>query len=269
MNTSRRHWSLASPVFPVPHFRELGLESLKVPGLGLQLCGLQVWCWLVSTVLWFVVVEQQLDLSSMTAERWFLCHVVWVGYWRHESVVCSRVVASFLSDSCFATGCGLCVEAGLCSMEVLCLVSGLSVRLVVEAFQLLGGLVVEIHFGVKRSSVYAKGELLWSSCGIFGLLVVRAVRGPREDGVRSVGVPTTRKSSHSSDSFSWELGPESLKVPGLGLQLCGLQVWCWLVSTVLWFMVVERQLDLSSVTARLRGGSCAVLSGLDTGIMNQ
>ncbi|MQM06080.1 hypothetical protein Taro_038902 [Colocasia esculenta] len=26
-------------------------------------------------------------------ERWFLCCVVRVGYWRHEPVVCSRVVA--------------------------------------------------------------------------------------------------------------------------------------------------------------------------------
>ncbi|MQL93651.1 hypothetical protein Taro_026296, partial [Colocasia esculenta] len=50
-----------------------------------------------------------------------------------------------------------------------------------------------------------------------------------------------------------ELGPESLKVPGMGLQLCGLQVWCWLVSTVLWLVLVERQLDLSFVTAILRG----------------
>ncbi|MQL81993.1 hypothetical protein Taro_014461 [Colocasia esculenta] len=39
----------------------------------------------------------------------------------------------------------------------------------------------------------------------------------------------------------------------MDLQLCGLQVWCWLVSTVLWLVLVERQLDLSSVTARLRG----------------
>ncbi|MQL92345.1 hypothetical protein Taro_024966 [Colocasia esculenta] len=39
--------------------------------------------------------------------------------------------------------------------------------------------------------------------------------------------------------FELELGPESLK------------------------------LDLSSVIARLRGGSCAMLSGLDTGVMNQ
>ncbi|MQL92075.1 hypothetical protein Taro_024690 [Colocasia esculenta] len=106
--------------------------------MGLQLCGLQVWCWLVSTVLWLVLMEQQLDLSSMTArlrgvvlvglhyslacacgvavgpfvrdcetERWFLCYVVRVGYWRHEPVVHSHVVLSFLSDSCFATGCGL------------------------------------------------------------------------------------------------------------------------------------------------------------------
>ncbi|MQM17749.1 hypothetical protein Taro_050723 [Colocasia esculenta] len=47
--------------------------------------------------------------------------------------------------------------------------------------------------------------------------------------------------------------PESLKVSGLGLQQCGLQVWCWFVSTVLDPVEVERQLDLSSVAARLRG----------------
>ncbi|MQM05306.1 hypothetical protein Taro_038118 [Colocasia esculenta] len=69
--------------------------------------------------------------------------------------------------------------------------------------------------------------------------------------------------------FDWELGPEFLKVPCLGLQLCGLQVWCWLGSTVLWLVVVERQLDLSSVATRLRVGSCDVLSGLDTSVMNQ
>ncbi|MQM11459.1 hypothetical protein Taro_044369, partial [Colocasia esculenta] len=39
----------------------------------------------------------------------------------------------------------------------------------------------------------------------------------------------------------------------MDLQLCGLQVWCWLVSTVLWLVVVELQLDLSFMTARLRG----------------
>ncbi|MQL88404.1 hypothetical protein Taro_020960 [Colocasia esculenta] len=35
------------------------------------------------------------------------------------------------------------------------------------------------------------------------------------------------------------------------------------------FFLVERQLDLSSVTARLRGCSCVVLSGLDTGLISQ
>ncbi|MQM09179.1 hypothetical protein Taro_042045 [Colocasia esculenta] len=52
-----------------------------------------------------------------------------------------------------------------------------------------------------------------------------------------------------------ELGPESQKVPDMGLRLCGLQEWCWLVSTVSWLVLVERQLDLSSVAARLRGTS--------------
>ncbi|MQL92146.1 hypothetical protein Taro_024767 [Colocasia esculenta] len=68
----------------------------------------------------------------------------------------------------------------------------------------------------------------------------------------------------SSCSLRRELGPESLKVSGMDLQMCGLQVWCWLVYTVLWpyCVVVEWQLDLSSVTARLRGSSCVVLSGL-------
>ncbi|MQL73753.1 hypothetical protein Taro_006109 [Colocasia esculenta] len=35
------------------------------------------------------------------------------------------------------------------------------------------------------------------------------------------------------------------------------------------FFLVERQLDLSSVTARLRGCSCVVLSGLDIGLISQ
>ncbi|MQM16244.1 hypothetical protein Taro_049200, partial [Colocasia esculenta] len=57
----------------------------------------------------------------------------------------------------------------------------------------------------------------------------------------------------------------------MGLQLCGLQVWCWLISTVLWpyYVVVEQPLDLSSLTARLKSSSCVVLSGLDASIMNQ
>ncbi|MQM04128.1 hypothetical protein Taro_036920 [Colocasia esculenta] len=50
-----------------------------------------------------------------------------------------------------------------------------------------------------------------------------------------------------------ELRPESLKVPGMGPRQCGPRLWCWVVSTVVWLLLVERHLDLSSVAARLRG----------------
>ncbi|MQL92623.1 hypothetical protein Taro_025250, partial [Colocasia esculenta] len=94
------YWSPASPVFPVPHFRELGPESLK----ACRLCGLRRRCGrLVPPA---VEVVAGLCVRGYETERWFLCCVVRVGYWRHELVVRSRVVASFLSDSCFATGCG-------------------------------------------------------------------------------------------------------------------------------------------------------------------
>ncbi|MQL73391.1 hypothetical protein Taro_005745 [Colocasia esculenta] len=43
------------------------------------------------------------------AERLFLCCVIRVGYWPNQPVVRSRVVASFPSDSCFATCRGSCV----------------------------------------------------------------------------------------------------------------------------------------------------------------
>ncbi|MQL90895.1 hypothetical protein Taro_023497 [Colocasia esculenta] len=44
----------------------------------------------------------------------------------------------------------------------------------------------------------------------------------------------------------------------------------WLVGLhYSWLVVVERQLDLSSVTVRLRGSSCALLSELNNGVMNQ
>ncbi|MQM01694.1 hypothetical protein Taro_034452 [Colocasia esculenta] len=50
----------------------------------------------------------------------------------------------------------------------------------------------------------------------------------------------------------------------MDLQLCGLQVWCWLVSTVLWLVILERQLDLSFVIARLRGTNISSKSSVDT-----
>ncbi|MQM11890.1 hypothetical protein Taro_044805, partial [Colocasia esculenta] len=49
----------------------------------------------------FFLVERQLDLSSVTA-RLRGCSCV-VGYWPDQPVVRSRVMASFPSDSCFAT----------------------------------------------------------------------------------------------------------------------------------------------------------------------
>ncbi|MQM13976.1 hypothetical protein Taro_046902 [Colocasia esculenta] len=45
----------------------------------------------------YVVFRSRLGpfVHDCETERWFLCCVVWVGCWRHEPVVCSRVVASF------------------------------------------------------------------------------------------------------------------------------------------------------------------------------
>ncbi|MQL82233.1 hypothetical protein Taro_014706 [Colocasia esculenta] len=353
----------------MPLFRELEPESLKVSVMGLQLCGLPVWYWLVSTVPWLVAVERQLDLSSVIVvgffiyhtEKLFLCCIVLVGYWHHELVVRSGVVASFLSDSCFATGCGLCVvtpwlrfytlrcamvmaqlwlwlwfhgvEMDLCFMEVVrcdlppvvfyafsvspfgvevSSVFGRCGRLVPPAVELV--VLCELVLpGEQRSSVQAKPRLpqrlLWcfpviqlpgGSCdmgftrgwhsergrtsdveflaffGLFGFCIGYEWVFPVVKVGSASGYPkflSRGKMTEGSDLCLWvcsrlELGPESLKVSGMGLQLCGLQVWCWLVSTVLWLVAVKRQLDLSSVTAKLRGCSCVVLSGLDTGVMN-
>ncbi|MQL87552.1 hypothetical protein Taro_020096, partial [Colocasia esculenta] len=50
-------------LFPVPHFRELGPESLKVLGMGLR----DVWWFGWSPQFLFGLVERQLDLSSVAA----------------------------------------------------------------------------------------------------------------------------------------------------------------------------------------------------------
>ncbi|MQL68953.1 hypothetical protein Taro_001244 [Colocasia esculenta] len=296
---------------------ELGPESLKVPGIDLQLCGLQT-------------------------EMWFLCCVVRVGYWRHEPVVCSRVVASLLSDSFFAAGCDLCtvtrwlwfdplwcawrhsctgtlwwylVVVGTCTLRGYQFLvvrgvpafSGVKVELcsvevvwVVRHVMNATALVVSFWFPPPRSSsclhvrrmsragqhadvglkkampyfVAFRGRNYCGVLGRFGVWESFSVWSRREvvawiggDAVSWVVFVFFAKRSLSV-LFTWELGLESLKVPGMDLQLCGLQVWCWLVSTVLWLVLMEQQLDLSSVTARLRGGSCVVLSGLDIGVMN-
>ncbi|MQM06088.1 hypothetical protein Taro_038907 [Colocasia esculenta] len=48
------------------------------------------------------------------------------------------------------------------------------------------------------------------------------------------------------------LRPETLEVPGMGLQLCVCRCGVGWSPQLFEFFLVERQLDLSSVTARLR-----------------
>ncbi|MQL81775.1 hypothetical protein Taro_014228 [Colocasia esculenta] len=55
-----------------------------------------------------------------------------------------------------------------------------------------------------------------------------------------------------------ELGPESLKVLGMGLQLCGLQVWCSLVSTAGW-LTLDSLVEVLPVGVCLRGGIVVVV----------
>ncbi|MQM07624.1 hypothetical protein Taro_040466 [Colocasia esculenta] len=69
-------------------------------------------------------------------------------------------------------------------------------------------------------------------------------------------------SSSTSLSINPEICREFLAFKGCG-GLVGLH------SSLALLVVVERQLDLTSVTTRLRGSSCVVLSRLDTGVMNQ
>ncbi|MQM23480.1 hypothetical protein Taro_056544, partial [Colocasia esculenta] len=66
-------------------------------------CTVEVWCWLVSTVVSLVLVERQLDLSSVTVR---LRGVVLVGL--HSCLTCSRgaAVGPFVRD-CEAESCGL------------------------------------------------------------------------------------------------------------------------------------------------------------------
>ncbi|MQL80987.1 hypothetical protein Taro_013439 [Colocasia esculenta] len=59
--------------------------------------------------------------------------------------------------------------------------------------------------------------------------------------------------------FELELGSESLRVPGMGLQLCGLQVWCWLVSIVLWLVLVERLVEVLPIVVCPSGGMILVV----------
>ncbi|MQL74900.1 hypothetical protein Taro_007262, partial [Colocasia esculenta] len=72
-----------------------------------------------------------------------------------------------------------------------------------------------------------------------------------------------------SDFPEFVLVSLTLEVPGIGLQLCVCRCGVGWSPQLFDFFLVERQLDLSSVTARLRGCSCVVLSGLDIGLISQ
>ncbi|MQM12062.1 hypothetical protein Taro_044973, partial [Colocasia esculenta] len=129
----------------------------------------------------------------------------------------------------------------------------------------------------QSSSVDTQGKVLWRVLGRFAYLDVLLAYSCRKDLVWREGnaeclpffakVDPSRsgyernlswcrvlkaKLPHVATSADRELGLESLKVLGMGLWRCGPQVWCWLVSTVVWLVLVERQLDLSSMAARLR-----------------
>ncbi|MQM08613.1 hypothetical protein Taro_041470 [Colocasia esculenta] len=67
----------------------------------------------------------------------------------------------------------------------------------------------------------------------------------------NTGIATAYLSLSERDGELW---PESLKVSGMGLGVCDLQVVVLVGLRCSWLVVVERQLDLSSVTARLRAG---------------
>ncbi|MQM14977.1 hypothetical protein Taro_047913, partial [Colocasia esculenta] len=84
--------------------------------------------------------------------------------------------------------------------------------------------------------------------GDFGCLTACSAWFRREEVLQSAG--NIQTALDSCFLYWLTVGFSCLK--GLGLQQCGLQVWCWFVSTVLDPVEVERQLDLSSVAARLR-----------------
>ncbi|MQL89382.1 hypothetical protein Taro_021954 [Colocasia esculenta] len=121
--------------------------------------------------------------------------------------------------------------------------------------------LVEVGRTELRKLCSAREAFLCRFSGRFEVLEVFLACSHREDVAQSGG-------------NTGELGPESLKVLGMGLQLCGLYVWCWLASTVLWLycVVVERQLDLSSMTwylvvvgtCALRGKLCVVVCRVPT-----
>ncbi|MQM04133.1 hypothetical protein Taro_036925 [Colocasia esculenta] len=222
-----------------------------------------------------------LRVRGYETERLFLYCVVRVGYWPDQPVVRFRVVASFLSDSCFATGsCGVLewwhsFGYGWYLYPVWVMVCGGVTRVVrlggppdwaqsahrfsacerdrgvrrilnatglVVAFllPLLGGHCLHgCRVSHARQSAF-QGELLRGSFGRFEVLVEYSVRSRREDVVWSGGnaegssifaffvkCGTVEVCVVFLDTltpvFELEVGPESLKVTGMGLQCVRLQ----------------------------------------------
>ncbi|MQL84349.1 hypothetical protein Taro_016853 [Colocasia esculenta] len=84
-------------------------------------------------LVWFLARSRREDVawSGGDAVSWSVCaFFAKVGYWFDQPVVCSCVVASFLSDSCFASGCGLSVTRWHSCAKVLPVVECLMVALV-------------------------------------------------------------------------------------------------------------------------------------------
>ncbi|MQL75596.1 hypothetical protein Taro_007985 [Colocasia esculenta] len=105
--------------------------------------------------------------------------------------------------------------------------SGLPVRLVVEVFQLKGGLATDLDM-----------DPYW-------VWISKAV---------TVGIRAMIKLEYEKTLKAW------------ACRVCDLQVVVLVGLHCSWLVVVERQLDLPSVTVRLEGSSCALLSSLGIGL---
>ncbi|MQM10996.1 hypothetical protein Taro_043897 [Colocasia esculenta] len=196
---------------------ELGLESLKVPGIGLQLCGLQ------SVLVWWCRSVLTRALPLMVA------------------CVCDSLVEVLPIVVCPGGGTVLVVVSWWYLVEV---VLGV-------AFGLRPHSSLHLHVRrVSRAGRHADVGLGKATPYYVTFKLTRHVRlldrdmsGCCDQKATVAYVATTVERACGvllveravSILFTWELGPESLKVPGMGLQLCGLQSvlvwWCRSVLT--------------------------------------
>ncbi|MQM02127.1 hypothetical protein Taro_034891 [Colocasia esculenta] len=276
----------------------------------------RVWCWLISTVLWLVLVERQLDLSSMTArlrvvvaERRLtgcgLTHVVFPVVGTIESRYLYHCVMDWYrcSPSCYLV-CGFrhivvwgynrlalgqrfyysCVWGSLVKLiGPKALTDSLPVNATGSADVGLGKATASYIAFRLRHRAASRSQLLcvfkevlagqsWgklcsargSCCGVgYPRFCVSQAHVFVVLGVcPSTCVVPSRSVSSVLDTLTpvFELyvrlrerrQREATCARHGPAVVCGLQMWCWLVSTVLWLVLVEWQLDLSFVIARLR-----------------